>query len=71
MDNGTPIQAAGSALPLGVGFLGAVPITLLQRTVRRRLKSRRAPLPPQGLTAAAAPAREPGAAGARLAYASW
>jgi signal peptidase I len=42
MDNGTPIQAAGSALPLGVGFLGAVPITLLQRTVRRRLKSRRA-----------------------------
>ena len=42
MDNGTPVQAAGSALPLGVGFLGAVPITLLQRTVRRRLKSRRA-----------------------------
>jgi signal peptidase I len=42
MDNGTPIQAAGSALPLGVGFLGAVPITLLQRTVRRRRKSRRA-----------------------------
>ena len=42
MDNGTPIQAAGSALPLGAGFLGAVPITLLQRTVRRRLKSRRA-----------------------------
>jgi signal peptidase I len=42
MDNGTPVQTAGSALPLGVGFLGAVPITLLQRTVRRRLKSRRA-----------------------------
>jgi signal peptidase I len=42
MDNGTPIQTAGSALPLGVGFLGAIPITLLQRTVRRRLKSRRA-----------------------------
>jgi signal peptidase I len=41
MDNGTPIQTAGSALPLGLGFLGAVPITLLQRTVRRRLKSRR------------------------------
>jgi signal peptidase I len=41
MDNGTPIQAAGSALPLGIGFLGAVPITLLQRTARRRLKSRR------------------------------
>jgi signal peptidase I len=41
MDNGTPIQAAGSALPLGLGFLGAVPVTLLQRTARRRLKSRR------------------------------
>jgi len=41
MDNGTPIQEAGSALPIGVGFLGAVPITLLQRTARRRLKSRR------------------------------
>ena len=45
MDNGTPIQAAGSALPLGLGFLGAVPITLLQRTARRRLKSRRAGRP--------------------------
>jgi|HubBroStandDraft_2_1064218.scaffolds.fasta_scaffold91201_2 signal peptidase I len=41
MDNGTPIQSAGSALPLGLGFLGAVPLTLLQRTARRRLKSRR------------------------------
>ena len=42
MDNGTPIQSAGSALPLGVGFAGAIPLTLLQRTARRRLKSRRA-----------------------------
>ncbi|HEX4087380.1 MAG TPA: signal peptidase I [Trebonia sp.] len=41
MDNGTPIQAAGSALPLGLGFLGAIPLTLLQRTARRRLRSRR------------------------------
>jgi signal peptidase I len=41
MDNGTPIQTAGSALPLGLGFLGAVPVALLQRTARRRLKSRR------------------------------
>jgi signal peptidase I len=41
MDNGTPIQSAGSALPLGLGFAGAVPLTLLQRTARRRLKSRR------------------------------
>jgi signal peptidase I len=41
MDNGTPVQAAGSALPLTLGFAGAVPLTLLQRTARRRLKSRR------------------------------
>jgi len=41
MDNGTPIQSAGSALPLGLGFLGAVPLTVLQRIARRRLKSRR------------------------------
>jgi len=40
MDNGTPIQAAGSALPLTLGFVGAIPLTLLQRTARRRLKSR-------------------------------
>ncbi len=42
MDNGTPVQAAGSALPLTLGFAGAVPLTLLQRTARRRLKDRRA-----------------------------
>ncbi len=42
MDNGTPIQAAGSALPLTLGLVGAVPLTLLQRTARRRLKARRA-----------------------------
>jgi signal peptidase I len=41
MDNGTPIQESGSALPLTVGFIGAIPLTLLQRTARRRLKSRR------------------------------
>jgi signal peptidase I len=41
MDNGTPVQAAGSALPLTLGFVGAVPLTLLQRTARRRLKARR------------------------------
>ena len=40
MDNGTPVQAAGSALPLTLGLAGAIPLTLLQRTVRRRLKSR-------------------------------
>jgi hypothetical protein len=41
MNNGTPIQAAGSALPLTLGVVGAIPLTLLQRTARRRLKSRR------------------------------
>jgi signal peptidase I len=41
MDNGTPIQAAGSALPFTLGFAGAIPLTLLQRTARRRLKDRR------------------------------
>jgi signal peptidase I len=33
--------AAGSYLPVGAGFAGAVPLTLLQRRVRRRLPSRR------------------------------
>ena len=41
MDNGTPVQAAGSAVPFALGFAGAVPLTLLQRTARRRLKARR------------------------------
>ena len=41
MDNGSPVQAAGSALPLTLGFAGAIPLTLLQRTARRRLKARR------------------------------
>jgi signal peptidase I len=41
MDNGTPIQAAGSALPFTLGLAGAIPLTLLQRTARRRLKDRR------------------------------
>jgi hypothetical protein len=42
MDNGTPVQAAGSVLPLALGLGGAVPLTLLQRAARRRLKGRRA-----------------------------
>jgi signal peptidase I len=40
MDNGTPLQTAGSALPLTLGFAGAVPLTWLQRRVRRRLSGR-------------------------------
>ncbi len=41
LDNGTPVRAAASPLPLALGFAGAVPITWLQRRARRRLKSRR------------------------------
>jgi signal peptidase I len=41
MDNGTPVRATASALPLTVGFAGAVPLTWLQLTARRRLSARR------------------------------
>ena len=41
LDTGTPVRPAGSPLPLALGFVGAVPITWLQRKARRRLKSRR------------------------------
>lgn len=41
MDNGTPVRQAGSALPLALGFAGAVPLAWLQRTIRRRPKTRR------------------------------
>ncbi len=40
MDNGTPLRPAGSALPLVLGFAGAVPLTLLQRVARRRARLR-------------------------------
>jgi signal peptidase I len=42
MDNGAPLQTAGSVLPLALGFAGAVPLTWLQRRARRRLSGRRA-----------------------------
>ncbi|MGH3251439.1 MAG: signal peptidase I [Trebonia sp.] len=42
LDNGTPISPATSPLPLALGFIGAVPVTWLQRRARRRLRSRRA-----------------------------
>lgn len=42
MNNGTPLRTAGSALPLALGFAGAVPLTWLQRRARRRLSRRRA-----------------------------
>jgi signal peptidase I len=44
MDNGTPLQSAGpvaAALPLALGFTGAVPLTWLQHRARRRLSARR------------------------------
>lgn len=44
MDNGTPLRSPGtvdSALPLALGFAGAVPLTWLQRRARRRLSARR------------------------------
>ncbi|HEX9040615.1 MAG TPA: signal peptidase I [Trebonia sp.] len=34
--NGTPIRPASSPLPLALGFAGAVPLTWLQRRLRRR-----------------------------------
>lgn len=37
MDEGTPLRAVGSALPLALGFAGAIPLTWLQSTARRRL----------------------------------
>ncbi len=41
MANGTPIRQAATPLPLALGFAGALPLTLLQRTARRRLTARR------------------------------
>jgi signal peptidase I len=41
MDNGTPLRESDTALPLALGFAGAVPLTWLQRRARRRLFARR------------------------------
>jgi signal peptidase I len=41
LDNGTPVRPATSPLPLALGFVGAVPITWLQRRARRRLRLKR------------------------------
>jgi signal peptidase I len=41
LDEGTPLRSAGSPLPLALGFVGAVPITWLQRKVRTRRRSRK------------------------------
>jgi signal peptidase I len=42
LDNGTPVRQASSPVPLALGFAGAVPLTWLQRSARRRLRVRRA-----------------------------
>jgi len=36
LDNGIPVRPASSPLPLALGFAGAVPLTWLQRRLRRR-----------------------------------
>ena len=41
LDNGTPVRPAASPLPLALGFIGAVPITWLQRRARARRRNRR------------------------------
>jgi signal peptidase I len=41
MDYGTPLQPAAPALPLALGFAGAVPLTWLQAVARRRIRARR------------------------------
>jgi signal peptidase I len=41
LDNGTPVRPATSPLPLALGFVGAVPVTWLQRKARHRLRTRR------------------------------
>jgi signal peptidase I len=43
LDNGTPIRPATSSLPLALGFIGAVPITWLQRRLRLRRNRRLKP----------------------------
>jgi signal peptidase I len=41
LNNGTPVRPATSPLPLALGFVGAVPVTWLQRRARHRLRDRR------------------------------
>ncbi|MBO0801989.1 MAG: signal peptidase I [Nocardiopsaceae bacterium] len=40
MNDGTALQASWTPLPLAIGFAGAIPLTLLQRSARRRLSRR-------------------------------
>jgi signal peptidase I len=41
VDSGVPLRSAGSVLPLGLGFAGAVPLTAAEAVIRRRLSRRR------------------------------
>jgi signal peptidase I len=41
LDNGTPVRQTASPLPLALGFVGAVPITWLQRKASTRRRARR------------------------------
>jgi signal peptidase I len=41
LEGGVPIRQTGTALPLTLGFAGAVPLTVLQAFVRRRVSARR------------------------------
>jgi signal peptidase I len=41
LNDGVPIRQTGTALPLALGFAGAVPLTVLQAFLRRRISARR------------------------------
>jgi signal peptidase I len=41
LETGEPIKEAGTALPLTLGFAGAIPLTAVQAIVRRRVSRRR------------------------------
>lgn len=41
MDSGTPLKQSPSALPIALGFAGAIPLTWLQALARRKLWSRK------------------------------
>jgi signal peptidase I len=64
LDNGTPVRTTTSPIPLALGFVGAVPLTWLQRKARRRLKSRRSRHQPRFLPRAQA-GHDAGAVGVR------
>jgi len=48
LDNGTPVTPTTSPLPFALGFIGAAPLTWLQRRAKTRLRARRARRDPRG-----------------------